>query len=38
MVKPLYGGASAHTVLTELDENHFSRGMASIKSAALHVS
>ena len=33
MVKSLNGGAAAHTVLTELnDQKLFSRGMASIKS------
>ena len=35
MVKSLYGGAVAHTVLTELDDYKlFSRGMASIKRTA----
>ena len=35
MVKSLNGGATAHTVLTELDDQkRFSRGMASIKGTA----
>ena len=35
MVKSLNGGAAAHTVLTELDDQKlFSHGMASIKSTA----
>ena len=38
MVKSLNGGAAAHTVLTELDDQKlFSRGMASIKSTASYI-
>ena len=39
MVKFLNGGATAHTVVTELDDQKlFGRGMASIKSTASYVS
>ena len=39
MVKSLNGGAAAHTVLTELDDQKlFRRGMASIKSTASYIS
>ena len=39
MVKSLNGGAAAHTVLNELDDQElFSRGMASIKSTASYIS
>ena len=39
MVKSLNGGAAAHTVLTELDDQKlFSRGMALIKSTASYTS
>ena len=39
MVKSLNGGAAAHIVLTELDDQKlFRRGMALIKSTASNVS
>ena len=39
MVKSLNGGAVAHAVLTELDDQkHFSRGMVWIKSTDSYVS
>ena len=39
MAKSLNGGAVAHTVLTELDDQKlFSRGMALIKSTASYIS
>ena len=38
MVKSLNGGAAAHTVFTELDDQKLlSRGMASIKSTASYI-
>ena len=38
MVKSLNGGAGDHTVLIELyDQKRLSRGMASVKSMALHI-
>ena len=39
MVKSLHGGAAAHTVLTELDDQKLlSRGRASIKRTASYMS
>ena len=39
MVKSLNGGAAAHTVLTELDDQKLlSRDMAAIKSTASYIS
>ena len=39
MVKSLNGGAAAHTVLTELDDQKlFNRGRASIKHTASYIS
>ena len=38
-VRSINGGAAAHTVLTELDDQKvLSRGMASIKSTASYIS
>ena len=38
-VKPLNGGAAAHTVLTKLDDQkRLSRVMASVKSTASYIS
>ena len=39
MVKSLNGGAAAHTVLTDLDDQKIlSRRLASVKSTASHIS
>ena len=39
MVKSLNGGAAAHTVLTEIDDqNFFSHGLALIKNTASFIS
>ena len=39
MVKSLHGGATAHTVLTELDDQKlFGRGIASINSTVSCIS